>query len=266
MHWIIQNNLFNEVGFQCLTESLDLSGSSYSIHKVVPFSHDIIPDPTWIDCPTIVMGSGSLTEIARDRGWAPGAFLDNLNYEVQLEHWGNEMLNHDAVITAFVDVEPFETPKFLRPVNDGKAFAGTVFDWYEFSDWQKRVLKIGGMTTIPPDMKVMACPLKNIISETRTWIVNGDVVTASGYKLGRRTTPSGYILPAKVGTFVAGEDVIAYAQGMADQWSPNRAYCMDIAETDDGFKIIEVNNLNSSGFYGANMMKLIEALESLCTS
>ena len=38
---------------------------------------------------------------------------------------------------------------------------------------------------------------------------------------------------------------------------------MDIAETPDGLKIIEVNNLNSAGWYKGNVQKLIEALEDM---
>jgi hypothetical protein len=38
---------------------------------------------------------------------------------------------------------------------------------------------------------------------------------------------------------------------------------MDIADTADGLKIVEVNNLNSAGWYRCDMQKLIMALESM---
>jgi len=36
---------------------------------------------------------------------------------------------------------------------------------------------------------------------------------------------------------------------------------MDVARTPEGLKIIEVNNLNSSGFYAANVENLVLAIE-----
>ena len=41
------------------------------------------------------------------------------------------------------------------------------------------------------------------------------------------------------------------------------AYCLDLCRTNDGIKIVEVNTINSAGFYDANVTKLIEAFTDI---
>ena len=254
MHWVIQDNLFNEAGFRHLITALQRLGIEYSTHKVIPYAEELVPDFEAGDRRVIAMGSYTLARIAEQRGWEPGSFVGNLNYEVQrVCGWGTEMLNSDGLVTRFADVVRFEGLQFVRPVDDGKAFSGAVFDWAGFSEGREEALARGRAqgATVSEDTLVMVCSLKKIYRETRVWIVNSEVVTASCYKLG-----------SSVMTFDADKETIDYAARLAKQWSPNAAYCMDIASTDAGLKIIEVNNLNSSGFYGAEMQKLVIALET----
>jgi len=250
MHWIVQDNMFNEDGFKILIDTLDRFDIKYSIHKVIPFAHDLVPDVNLADDRVMVMGAYTLANIAKKKGWTPGVFMDNLDFKIQYEHWGDEFLNHDAIVTRLADVEPFEAPKFIRPTSDGKAFSGQVMDGFEFEHWKKQVLAIDSWSIVTGDTEIMICPLKKIYREIRNWVINGKVITSSGYKIG-----------ARVHSYEADPDEIEYAQRIADMWSPNEAYCLDIASTREGLKIVEVNNLNSSGFYGADMQKLVMTLE-----
>jgi hypothetical protein len=36
---------------------------------------------------------------------------------------------------------------------------------------------------------------------------------------------------------------------------------IDVCETEDGFKIVEINTINSCGFYACDMQKLIMTLQ-----
>lgn len=38
---------------------------------------------------------------------------------------------------------------------------------------------------------------------------------------------------------------------------------MHLAETPDGMKVVEVNNLNAAGFYAGDMQKLVAAIEAM---
>ena len=52
-----------------------------------------------------------------------------------------------------------------------------------------------------------------------------------------------------------------YVKNMIQIWTPAKAFVLDIASTPYGYKVIEINNINTAGFYDANVGKLIEAIE-----
>lgn len=279
MYWVIQNDIYNEEGYDLLLGTLDRLNIQHSVHKVVPFTGDLDPDPVVPDgSRVIVMGSYSLARHAVRRGWIPGAFLDNLDFEIQHKHWGDRMLNADAKIYPFAQVPFQEYPFFIRPASDSKAFTGYVSDWADYTKWRDTLMRLPetadpvndplGINLLTVDTPVMVCSKKEIYNETRCWIVNGfprimvghhltghRVVTCSGYKVGtiKRFTP-----PEAV-----DERIVRFATGCAATWSPNDAYVMDVADTPNGLKITEVNNLNSAGFYKGDMNKLVMALEDL---
>lgn len=261
-HWILQNNLYSEEGFESLTGALDRLGSPYSIHKCIPFVGTLEPEANPPPGPVIVMGSYTLANHAKKRGWTPGAWLDNLDFVVQRNAWGDHMLNADSWIgtlrasgsTSFIHSgDPF----FIRPVFDTKSFTGQVMDRGEWADWVLGILALSpeDNPTVDANTLVQICSKKEIYTETRCWIVDGQIVTSSGYKMGtlKRYTP-----PEMVDL-----DIITFAGHRSDEWSPNQAYVMDVAETPDGLKIVEVNNLNSAGFYKADMNRLVMALEDI---
>jgi len=258
MWWVIQNNLYDEWNFENLIATLERLNLPHSQHRVVPFAGTLEPEPTLPDgANAIVMGSYSLARTAQKRSWQPGAWLDNLDFEIQREHWGDLMFNYDARVMFLGDVPMQREPFFLRPVTDTKSFTGKVFDWPEFDEWKQR---LGALTkddnpTVWFDTAVMLCTKKEIYNETRTWIVDGRVVTVSGYKVGtiKRYTP-----PEQV-----DERIARFAADCAQHWSPNRAYVLDVFDTPQGLKIGEINNLNSAGWYKADMQRLVTALEDM---
>lgn len=264
MHWILQNDIYNEENFQHLVATLERFTLPYSVHKVVPFTEDDDkldprPMPPWNekDPRVVVMGSYTLAHYAKRRGWKPGAWLDNLDFEIQYLNWRTSMLNHDALVCRFGDVPPQRVPFFLRPVADSKAFTGEVTDWPSYLAWRKRVeaLTPEDRPTLTLDTPVMVCSKKEIYSETRTWVVDGKVVTCSGYKVGKIKR---YTAPEQV-----DDAIVHFANECAQQWSPNRAYVLDVALTADGYTIGEVNNLNAAGWYRCDMQKLVVALEDM---
>jgi hypothetical protein len=266
MRWVIQSDIYEEENYQKLLDTLYSFNLEYSVHKAVPFIGVIEPD---LDLPpetkVIVMGSYSLARHARNRGWKPGAFVDNLDFEIQHKHWGDRMLNGDAKIYKFGEI-PFQyEPFFMRPVLDTKTYTGVVVDWGQYETWRdnmRRMPEANDPVNDPLSVSVhtledttMVCRKKKIFTETRTWVIDGEVKTCSGYKMG---TIKRYTSPEQV-----DQHIIDYANACAQLWSPNRAYVMDIAETDEGLKIVEVNNLNSAGWYRCDMQKLVMALEGM---
>lgn len=98
MHWVLQENLFEEAGWNELIEQLERThrvryDCTYSVHKVVPFSGELEPPFTGNKYNSntsnvICFGSYSLRHTAKKMGWNPGVFnLDHATFPVQREAW-----------------------------------------------------------------------------------------------------------------------------------------------------------------------------------
>lgn len=260
MHWVIQNNIKREEGYDAFIEALGRMGVSYDLVKVVPFSHDLIPDVNPKN-PVIACGAYTMEQISKAKGWNPGIFTnDNFTYEVWSKEYEGYVLNDDAKVTSFDDAYhvqgiSIDEEVFIRPCKDGKEFAGLITRMDDFLKWRMRVLNLEeeGYTTVTKDTMIMIAPLKKIEREYRFFVVDGKVITGSQYKIGSRVT-----------TAECTEDsVIKFAQKMVDIWQPDIAFVIDIAMTPDGFKVIEINCLNGAGFYACNMPKVADAVERL---
>jgi hypothetical protein len=256
MFWVVQSNLFSAYNYERLLSTLERLALTYSVHRVVPFEGTIDPEPSPPDDRVIVMGSFSLARLAAQRGWRPGSFMANLDFEIQRAHWGELMLNHDARVSRFAEIPEQTAPFFIRPVLDTKSFTGAVMEWPKFEAWRGKVLSLASdRAAITAETSVMICSEKEILNETRTWIVDGRVITASGYQFGIHTE---YCTPEEV-----HPDILRFAERCAAAWSPDRAYVLDVALTPEGFRILEVNNLNSAGWYRCDLNRLVIALEEM---
>lgn len=257
MHWVIQENMHRENGIEELLSLLDRAGISYSLHKVVPFVGEIEPDIDPKDH-VMVVGSYSMRHVARRKGWVPGVFdLGDLTYQDHIEHWGDHMLNADAVFCRFDEVLekiPSDwTEFFLRPVVDSKFFAGAVFEYGQFEDWQRKVITVHeeDELSVRANTQVMACSTKVILREYRTWVVDGRVVTASLYKQGNKVLYSSDV----------DQDILDFAQARASEWQPRRAFVLDVALMPDGSKkVVETNTFNAAGLYAANVGRIVDAI------
>lgn len=264
MHWILQNNLFNEAAYQDLEDTLVRFNIPYSIHKVIPFIGELTPEPILDHDNVICMGSYSMRHYAKKRGWKPGVFdLELFDFRLQLMHWDTEMLNHDSVVCMFQDANFHDarfgdtTPEhlFIRPISDSKSFAGRVFSKEEFYDWKRKVcvLEHDYGDSLSKITFIQMCLPKEIYSEHRFWVVKGEIATCSTYKIGDKVIhkPENEV----------DERFKDYVAEQVSKWQPHEAFVIDVADTSEGLKIVEINTLNSAGFYAANMQKLVMALE-----
>ena len=268
MHWILQNNLFREEGWESMTIALDRFKIPYTLVKVVPFSGELIPEPEPIEGKVICFGSYSMRHAAKKYNWKPGVYdLYDVDFNAQKEHWGKYMLNTDSVVCAFKDAILSE-PMFVRPANDSKHFSGKVFEVDEFNDWRFGICTLGhdyGNLLNPETLVQINKPVE-IWSEYRYWIVDHKIVTKSRYKLGNRITQSA-IVDDRFDWYV--DQVLRTTNNLIDirlnpipsGWEPARAFCLDVCETPDGIKIVEINTINASGFYAGNIQNLVLALE-----
>lgn len=268
MLWLVQH-LRTDSSTHKLVELLDRYGLDYKFVKALSFTNkivsadlelngvdlDTIPELEIDDTkPIFVCGSYSLAKIAKKRNWKPGAFLnENFEQSAWVNGWGKErMLNSEYIQSTLGDVEIPWSKFFARPAEDTKSFSGTIFEKENFETWKQKVLDVNSQQ-LNATTEIIIAPLKKIYIEYRFFIVNGKVSTGSVYKRGD-VVQYDSLMP---------NYVIEYAEELAAIWSPDVAYVLDLADTDEGLKIIEVNNINSSGFYASDLQKFIISIEDL---
>lgn len=252
MFYIIQENLFKEVHYDLLISLMGKYDFDFEIVKFRPFTHEVEfkTDRKDVFC----FGAVAMAHSAKKYGWTPGSMMnENHDLEVYGKHYGDYMLNHKGKIIEFQDEIPFDDYLFFaRPTKDTKIFSGQVFTKHSWKEYVEECSKNDAVRLIKSETKVLVSPLKDIQQEVRCWIVDGKVVTASRYKLGNYVQYKNY----DDETFY-----INFAQKIVDIYQPAKAFVLDICLANDELKVVEINCINCSGFYDANMEKLIMALE-----
>ncbi len=129
----------------------------------------------------------------------------------------------------------------LRPNRDDKAFNGGVYDAV---GWADMIAQRRERQQIMPlsDLECWASPLKEITAEYRCWFIDSQLVDVSMYRENGR-------LFLKRET---SKEVHGAARDLASLHLPMSNIVMDVARTQDGFKVIEFNPINSSGWYAAS--------------
>jgi len=273
MFWVVQNNLYNEEGYVNFLNALERLNVDHIVVKPIPFTNQFLPadfdsmtqevddvEEPFIDTnqKVIVMGAISLSRIAKNRGWTPGSYVnDNFDFETWRDGYGKENILNSESITAricdHINVIEMSDYLFVRPVDDSKAFSGTVMSKEDFFNWIQSISIIEEEEFQPlhKNTKIAIANYKKIKAEYRFFIVGGKLITGSLYKQGNMVRSSDII----------DDDVKWFTERMIRSWEPAPAYVIDIADTEAGFKVIEINNINSAGFYDADCQKIVAALE-----
>lgn len=267
MLWIIQSGFEKEPGYCYFIEALNRLESNY--HMVTYKSgSDLLEildnesNPTGkyvqgtYDCPVFVIGGYGISRLAKKYGWIPGSYLnENFNYSAWVNGYGKEnMLNSDSLISSIENTPSSFTYDsiFVRPVEDSKAFSGKVFTTNEFLEFKANIIsKSISYPSLDEQTEVMISPVIKIYSETRFFVLDKKIITQSLYKRGQQVYYSREVDPF----------IIEYANKVIEKWQPNVAFVIDIADTENGLKIVELNNFNSSGLYDADCFKIIDTIE-----
>ncbi len=274
MFWIVQGNLKKDEGLQKLISILKEENYNHQLVKTIPFTNIIVDVDLDIsnydenniphlnineEKNMVTMGSYSLALTAKEKNWVPGSFI-NENYEFSkwVSGWGSEnLLNGDAVqdkLKNIIDKIPHNVKNiFARPAEDTKSFNGTLFERDNLIYWLNKVNDEADRFGLNGDTEIVIASEKNIEAEYRLFVVDGQVVSGSLYRIRGQVVTSENI----------EQQAMDYAYKMLDIWQPDRAFVFDIAITDNGPKIIEINNINSSGFYKSDISSIVKNIDSM---
>lgn len=272
MKILIQANVLSrEPRYPDFVRALDIMGMDYTPVHVFAGTDLIFPDTTHVldkdtdpglvfdpGMPTLTFGSHKLARLASGQGLSPAAFNNaHFDFPVWSEGFGlDNLLNWDTrtgqagVMPAPGDGESF----FIRPLKDDKAFTGRVVTSETFLAWQAALPanpeRSGGLCQ---DSIITVASVKAIHGEYRFFVVDGEVVTGSSYRKGSRVVYDHQVDPA----------LARFAQSMADRWQPAPAFVIDVADTPQGPKVVEINSFGLAGFYDCEMGKVVSALDRL---
>lgn len=258
MHWIIDRIVGGEPATQRLVAAIEAHGDTYDFVRKPPFADYIVgpegdePIDLRIDGPCFATGSTSMELVSRAQGWTPG-YVDAPGVDEGVAHWGDHMLNPTMRIGRLDQIEAPTEPSFVRPVDDGKAFAGTIHDGESFDEFRRSALSVTTWTTLPPDTMIAIAPVRRISEEYRCLAVDGRFVTGCRYKSGSLVR------------YVPGvpDEVEAFVDERLAEWTPRRAIIVDVAVTDDGLKVVETNSVSSAGFYALDMNLYVAAIRTI---
>lgn len=252
MYYVVQENVFKEENYDNLMLALNRLKLPYEIVKVLPFIEDFEFETNRTD--VFPFGAVKMSRLSRQYRWKPGSQLnENHDFQIYKNYYHDNLLNWDSKIIKFGNDDLFSKEIFFaRPTMDTKVFTGKVFDMGEWTAFRERSQKNGHTSLLDDDTEIQISSVKNIQNEIRFWIVKGEIVTASQYKLGNRLVMNDNV------------DASAYrfCEKMIELFELNDAFVMDVCLTDNQYKIIECGCINSAGFYQANLQKLLMKLET----
>jgi hypothetical protein len=252
MIYIIQENVFQDRNYDIIFEALNRLDLEYEVVSCLPDSTSFDFKTTRKD--VFPFGSVKMARLSKENGWYPGSFFgNNHDYSIYSEHYKDNLLNYDCNIITFGDnIEwDYNEMKFIRPCKDSKLFTGQVFSKTKWEDMLEQKADNQYFSELSKDQLIQVGTVKKIYKEARIWIVGGKVVTSSYYRYGANVEYTENVEP----------EGLEFAQSMVDLYQVADSFVMDICLTPDGWKIVEINCINCSGFYKGDMQRVLIALE-----
>ena len=254
MLWVVQEDFYAKSKRYNLLDVL--SRLNIPFVEVAVNNNKIEPDIS-VDVGENVITNGSimLSNIGKSKGWVPGSlFNDNFSYKKWSEHYGDLLINKNARLSTLENAvfNKEDEQLFVRPILDNKSFSGKVFRREEFLKFRENSMyaKKGFPS---PDVEILLSKPKKIGQEHRHYIVDGEIITSSRYKLAGQPN-------FKEGCDIAVLDVVKKAIAI---WQPARAFVLDTYINSDEIGIVEIGCICHAGIYEADLLSLVAALDNM---
>ncbi len=210
--------------------------------------------------PIVLRGSVGFAAWAH-AGWPlrPGAFPSaRLAASAWLPAYGDLALNAGAEVVAYAEFEAGRAALerrlggalFVKPADGGKRLAGTVlapgrplFDAHYAAHRR--------WAPPPDDYRLLVAPVRPVAAEWRFVVAGRQVAAASRYKTG------------PVLDVAAGAPDAAWAAAAAvarHPWRPADVFVADVAETDGGYRLVELNTFGTAGLYACDLGAVVRAV------
>lgn len=253
--WAIQTNLGSQKDIENLI-SICQKQANMITFEAIPFDDKLplLPEPN--DDNYIFYGSGSLINlIFQSNLYNPGVFSSSqtISWSIVEQYYLNHMWSQGIKIKMSEfphHADSFDDSIFIRPDYDSKAFNGAIWNKLDFIHWVSKLESLDTLI-VPSEEEIIVAPIREIHQEYRLFIVDDKIVTGCLYRengeLKKRTHIPNYVL--------------SFANNLIKSWVPCAAFVMDIAvDSNLNMGVIELNNINSAGFYAADIEKYVKAI------
>lgn len=254
MLFVIEKNMFYANDQMHFIDALKKLEKKYLLVDYIPFVHTIEPLPK-VNVDVIAFGSTnmikSMMKNSIQKNWVYTS--NEFSNQLLINRWKEHMLNQGYVTT--LENVSFEDRMFIRPILDLKDFAGQIVNSIHLNEWKKSVKEyseFNGENTVTDNTLVIVSVPQEIIAEYRMFVVDNKIVAWSQYRKDGQLIYTNNV-PNSVLEFAT--------QRIYNQNDFPRGYVIDIADTPAGYKIIELNCLNSAGLYDCNVENIILALD-----
>ena len=231
---IAQKQIWHEYGYQNYLESFK-GISELTVVSVIPFTNNLEPDIDFI--PDVVMGSGRLVRIARERGWPTFPSFGAVDFSI---FESCEWFNGDGWETTIGDFDFKDNDLvFIKPFTEKLCQSGLV-------DTSRDLMSQLQFTKMYDEIlteKIWVSEPKQLNDEFRFFIIGGKLITGSLYKQNNEGSYAN--INSEHLEWLAAQDILNNI--MVDNFTG----VMDITfcKTRNHWYIVELNNLNSSGVY-----------------
>jgi hypothetical protein len=264
--WLIEGNV-DGLPTEPLRDEVRRQGMACHVIKSLPS----LPPPKdvaggeAVPMDACVVFRGTLTlmrHVLASRRWRPGGWCDfaNLACSAYYVHFGPFLLNRDYAFLPMAEAVRLADDLFarygvggqlfVRPDSVDKRFAGTLTDRAMFGH------RFFGAAFDPAALVVVA-RAKRLTREWRLVVAGGEVIAGSQYRATHGQEE------------VAGcpEEVLAFAAEVLGgvPWRPAPAFIMDVCDSEDGLRLLELNSFGCSGFYRADLRAVVQRASELAS-
>jgi len=256
--WVLQKNLTKPDLLTKLKFFIQKNGTSFEEVEIIPFSTSLPPIESKNRI-NVFYGSNTFFKNAKESPTHKNSiFFDEDKFKIStlLKYWKTDMLNYDIEVSKLGDFCLKNYSKneefFVRPNKDSKAMNGSIMKFYEICGLLDD-LNQAEYSDINSNTVLCFAKPKNIEKEWRCFIVKGKIISASRYMHKGKYNPSAEDIP---------DNMISFVEEKCNHYTPHDIFVMDIALSNQDFKIIECNCFNSTGFYPHDIERIIQGVNN----
>jgi hypothetical protein len=251
--WLFQKNIWNEYGYDRFLNSVQDAGVSHEEVHIIPFTDTFDREIDFV--PKYVFGSNRFINVCRAQGFPTFKSFKPIEDFYMKSDW----INANGYDIKWGELKKakgnFIHPQFIKPHTE-KFFTGKIC--YSLDDIDKTQLATSFIENEDDELVRVSYAI-DIYDEARFFIVGGEIISASLYKINKQN---------KQVRIDKSHPAWEQCRNILSSGFIDDAFVMDLGSTSTDFhcaswKIVELNNINSAGLYETDTDAIVSAFKHL---